>query len=413
MAIDRNRLKSLLKDIEDVFDSVLALLPKTAKDWVREKVMGAALEELRKLVNDSRPPVLMLIGRSGHGKSSILNALAGKKVVEVGTVKPTTPEASAHLVSFPEKFASWLVIDTRGIFETSRPDGAPTEDATTVLAAEMVKRRPDVILHVISAPEVRALSNDLRVISKLRKQLGDSVGGVIPLVAVLSRPDTLGNPREWPPEKFPQKAAQLRDCLNYFATDALNVKSARTEVDPNAPYYGLEFADNETNVFAALPVFAHEEEAPWNIENLARIIGQKLPASAKLDFYQAQNRQKLLRDLSGSIINRFSGIAGIIGLSPVPFSDLVILTPLQMTMVATIAGLSCRELSLRTVGEFAAASGVNLGAGYTFRQVARQLLKVIPAPILALPLSGAVASAGTSALGKSAETYFFETAAGS
>ena len=409
MAVDRNRLRPLVKDIDDLFNNFPVPLAESQKNWVREKMMGPALEELRKLIDDSRPPILMLVGRSGHGKSSILNALAGKKVVEVGVVRPQTPEASALLIHFPEKFASWSIIDTRGIFETSPPDGAPDGDATAVLKQEIMKRKPDVILHVISTPEVRALSNDLRVMSEIIKELSSSAGGTIPRIVVLSRPDTLGNPREWPPETYQRKAAQLLDCMDYFVSDALKIASSWTNIDANAPFRGRIFPDNEANSFAVLPIFALEEDAPWNIENLARLIGKNLPESAKLDFYQAQGRQRLLRELSTSIINRFSSISGVIGAAPIPFSDMAIIGPLQLLMIAIIAGLSCRQPSIETAIEYLSASGVNVSAGFGLREIARQIIKLIPAPIATLPISAGVAAMGTRALGKAAEVYFFGT----
>src|SRR5215469_3489752 len=210
MAIDRNRLKDLIGDIDELFQSFSAPLGERSRQWIETAVMGPAFAELREFIEASRPPVLMLAGRSGHGKSSVINALAGKKVAHTGHVKPTTPEALAHLITFPERFATWQVIDSRGIFETSPPGGAPTPDATQALSDAMLKHRPDVVLHIISTPEVRALSNDLRVMSAIMEGLRERTGGQTPLVVVLSKPDIIGNPREWPPERYSRKAAQIR-----------------------------------------------------------------------------------------------------------------------------------------------------------------------------------------------------------
>ncbi len=156
MAIDRNRLKFLIGDIDELFVSFSAPLAERVREWIKTAVMGPAFAELREFIEESRPPVLFLAGRSGHGKSSVINALAGRKIAETGHVRPTTPQALAHLITFPERFATWQVIDSRGIFETSAPGGAPTPDATQALRDAMLKYRPDVVLHIISTPEVRA-----------------------------------------------------------------------------------------------------------------------------------------------------------------------------------------------------------------------------------------------------------------
>ena len=405
MAIDRNRLKYLINDIDELFETYSAPLGERVRHWIQAAVMGPAFAELREFIEESRPPVLFLAGRSGHGKSSVINALAAKKIAETGHVRPTTPEALAHLITFPERFATWQVVDSRGIFETSPPGGAPTPDATQALSDAMLKHRPDVVLHVISMPEVRALANDLRVMSDIMEDLRKSTGGYTPLVVVLSKPDIIGNPREWPPERHPRKAAQIKEALDYFVTDALEIKSGFRPLDLNTPYRGYEFDPNERNVFCLVPVFAMEEEPAWNIEMLVQAIGDRLPKSARLDFYQAQQRKEFLRRLSDSVIKRFAGIATAVGSSPIPVADIAVLTPLQLMMIAVIAGLSCQQLSIGSATSYLTAAGINVGGAVGMRTVAQQLIKLIPG---AGPMvSGGIAGAGTYALGKSAQSYFF------
>lgn len=405
MAIDRNRLKFLIGDIDELFVSFSAPLPERVREWIQTAVMGPAFAELREFIEESRPPVLFLAGRSGHGKSSVINALAGKKIAETGHVRPTTPQALAHLITFAERFATWQVIDSRGIFETSAPGGAPTPDATQALRDAMLKYRPDVVLHIISTPEVRALANDLRVMSEIMDGLRDQTGGETPLVAVLSKPDIIGNPREWPPERYPRKAAQIKESLDYFIADALNIRAGFTPLDLNTPYRGYEFGPNQRNVFAVVPVFALEEEPAWNVEMLVQAVGDRLPKSARLDFYQAQQRKEFLRRLSDSVIKRFAAIATAVGTSPIPVSDIVVLTPLQLMMIAVIAGLSCQQLSLSSATQFLTAAGINVSGAVGMRTVAQQLVKLIPGAGSAV--SGGIAGAGTYALGKSAQGYFF------
>jgi uncharacterized protein (DUF697 family) len=405
MAIDRNRLKFLISDIDELFESFSAPLGERVRDWIQTAVMGPAFAELREFIEESRPPVLFLAGRSGHGKSSVINALAGKKVAETGHIKPTTPEALAHLITFPERFATWQVVDSRGIFETSPPGGAPTPDATGALSDAILKHRPDVVLHVISTPEVRALANDLRVMSEIMEGLRGRTGGDTPLVVVLSKPDIIGNPREWPPERYSRKAAQIKEALDYFVSDALQIRAGFRPLDLNTPYRGYEFDPNERNVFCVVPVFAQEEEPAWNVEMLVQAIGDRLPKSARLDFYQAQQRKEFLRRLSDSVIKRFAGIATAVGSSPIPVADIAVLTPLQLMMIAVIAGLSCQQLSVGSATQYLTAAGINLGGAVGMRTVAQQLIKLIPGA--GSVLSGGIAGAGTYALGKSAQTYFF------
>ena len=74
--------------------------------------------------------------------------------------------------------------------------------------------------------------------------------------------------------------------------------------------------------------------------------------------------------------------------------------------MASIGYVGGRPLSMKTATEFLAAMGVNVGAGFALRQIARSLLKLVPgAGSLA---SGAVAFAGTMGIGEAAASYFID-----
>lgn len=401
MAIDKNKTTQIINDISELFEVVSKPLPAEARKFIKEKIMGEVFDEVRKLIEDSRPPVLFLVGRSGHGKSSLLNALANRKVAEVGDIKPTTTESIPYEIYFPDRYASWSVIDTRGIFETTRPDGAIDEDASKVLERDILKYKPDIIIHVINATEARNLSNDLKVLKDIKNKLKKETDIETPTIIAMNKIDTLGNPRDWPPEENGKKSALIKESIDYMTKDILNSLEFK-KLDLNMAIKGYKIYDSE--YLGVIPVSSLEDDL-WNIETLSDFIGEQLPDEALIDFYQAQKRKEQLKKLSTKMINRFSAIAGTIGASPVPVADIMILTPLQLLMIAIVGGLSCREFKKETAYEFLAAAGLNVGVAFGFRSAAQQLLKLIPAAGWAG--SGAIAASGTYAIGKSAEAYFF------
>ncbi len=89
------------------------------------------------LIDDSRPPRLYLFGRSGAGKSSLINALANKDAAEVGSVEPTTVESELYHISFPDRYASWDVVDSRGLFESVPPDGDVPADTVSLMKRDL------------------------------------------------------------------------------------------------------------------------------------------------------------------------------------------------------------------------------------------------------------------------------------
>jgi uncharacterized protein (DUF697 family) len=415
VAIDKRRARELIDGINGAFDAVAGELPKPARAWLRGKVLGAAIGEVERLVLEARPPVLYLLGRSGHGKSSLLNALAGREVAEVGHVRPQTPGADPYLITFEDVFAEWQVVDSRGIFETPTAAGAgagsrgaggagaggdgapaPVEQAKR----DILRYRPDVILHVVTASEARALAQDFRVFAEIQRGVVRELGAAIPTVMVLTKVDLLGDPSAWPPGEHAQKAGQVHDLLDYVARTVLGAEPAR--IDPNATLAGYTLAARE--YVGILPVSVLPSRL-WNVHTLADFVGGHLPRSAILDYAQALQRKELLRRVATSTTRRFAAAASGIGAAPIPVADIAVLTPIQALLVALIGGLSCRQFELSTATEFTAATGINVGVAFVAREGARAAVRLVPG--LGSAMSGAIAGATTYGIGRSAEAYFF------
>jgi uncharacterized protein (DUF697 family)/predicted GTPase len=399
MAIDKSRTRDLIAGINASFDNVTGSLPKPAREWLRQKVLGAAIGEIETLIQEARPPVFYLLGRSGHGKSSLLNALAGREVARVGDVRPETPGADPYFITFEEVFAEWQVVDSRGIFETPAAGGAggdPVEQAKD----DIRKYRPDVILHVVAASEARALSNDFRVFTEIQRAIVKEFGAPIPSVMILTKVDILGDPEAWPPSEHPAKAGLVKDLLDYVGREVLEARPRPIDANATLKGYALEARE----YVGIIPVSVLPARR-WNVDSVADFVGRHLPQSAILDYAQALQRKELLRRVSTSVTRKFSAAASGIGSAPVPVADIAVLTPLQLLLVALIAGLSCRRFSLEAATEFTTATGINVGVAVMAREGARAAVKLIPG--FGSAVSGAIAGGTTYGIGKSAEAYFF------
>ena len=405
MAIDKKQVKNLLGSIDGLLDQVVKGMPIKVPievvQFIKEKVLGAAVDELRDMVVNARAPRLYLMGRSGHGKSTLINVLANREVAAVGHVKPTTTQSEIHKIEFPQVQAAWEVVDSRGIFEATRPDGAPGRSAVEQVQEDMLKHKPDVILHAVAARETRSMSEDIRVGKEIRELIKRKLTAVPPTVIVLTQADLVEPAREWPPQPGGRKMARIKETLDYVVQGILGVKRFEP-FDPQQPALGTKITE-ESFVSGVIPVAAPRDDLFWNVEMLSECIGHLIPKEAQLDFFQGQQRRALLKTASLDLVNRFATIAGLVGASPLPIADMWLLTPLQLLMIASVGGLSCRSMSVETAAEFFAASGVTTAAGFAMREAARQTIKFIP--VLGSVVSSGVAYTGTRAVGRSAVAY--------
>lgn len=142
------------------------------------------------------------------------------------------------------------------------------------------------------------------------------------------------------------------------------------------------------------------------IERLAELIAIELPGEAQLEMARLSGNRALQKQIAQVVIKSVTAICAAIGTQPIPLADFPILTSLQATMVAGIMHISGREMSPKLAGEFIAALGANIGMGLVLREGSRAAAKLIP--IWGNAISGAVAGAGTYAMGRSACAYFIE-----
>ena len=135
-------------------------------------------------------------------------------------------------------------------------------------------------------------------------------------------------------------------------------------------------------------------------------ICQALPLEARLEFARVSGEPSAQIEIAAMLTRSTTAICTAIGAQPIPFADFPVLTSLQVAMVAGIVHATGREWSLRLGRDFLAALGVNLGAGFLLREGARAAVKLLPG--WGNAISGAIAGAGTYAIGRAASAYFIE-----
>jgi uncharacterized protein (DUF697 family) len=155
-----------------------------------------------------------------------------------------------------------------------------------------------------------------------------------------------------------------------------------------------------------MPANLSVENAPGAAQNFMAMLARSMPNEARVEMARLAHDRAVQGEIAQTLVKSTTAICAAIGAQPIPLADLPILTTLQLLMVSGVMYISGRERSLRAATEFVTALGVNVGAGMVLREGARALLKFFPG--WGNVVCGAIAGAGTYAMGRASIVYFLE-----
>jgi uncharacterized protein (DUF697 family) len=151
---------------------------------------------------------------------------------------------------------------------------------------------------------------------------------------------------------------------------------------------------------------AVDEKATAAAQKFMAMLARRMPNEGRVEMARIANDRAVQGEIAQTLVKSTTAICAAIGAQPIPLADLPILTALQLLMVSGVMYISGRERSLRAATEFVGALGVNVGAGMILREGTRALLKFFPG--WGNVVCGAVAGAGTYAMGRASIVYFLE-----
>ncbi len=381
-------------------EEMLRFLPLHA-DTVSD--LRAKIGLLRTILLEQRAPALALVGRRGAGKSSLVNALFGAKVAEVGHVKAQT--GRGKWFEHRSERGSISVLDTRGVQEGSSPaESDAAKDAVASIVVELKKKVPDVILFLVKASEAdSAIDADLVALERVYAEIEREHRFRPPLVAIATHCDVL-EPKgtrlhkasEESPEEIEEKLARVSEVEHHLEA---KIKE-RPKLAPHLVWTRgistyISFRKDDT-------VRADER---WRIDELVGTLFKHLPDAGRGTLVRIARVRGLQEDLANNLTRATAAICAGVAALPIPVADVIPITMLQVTLIAGIAWLSGRPLDRKAAAEFLGAMGANVGVGFAFREGARALIKFV-FPGAGSMVSGAVAFAGTLAIGAAARNYF-------
>lgn len=306
-------------------------------------------------------PTLWLLGKTGAGKSSLIQAVTGNSLIEIGNgFQPCTMTSQKY--DFPENVPLLRFLDTRGLSESdydAREDIALCEKTSNALIVVMKAEEPEQ-------------SSVVEALKKIRRSKYISHMLVVH-TAVMQIEDL----------------HERRQCIghNQVQIEAVwgkkNIDSVTVDFEPDdGSAVGVEVLLSKLTDI--LPIIA--------------VVNQKEQAAT----VEEENYLKLRREvLIYASLSSSSDVLPAIGLVSVP--------ALQIKMLHSLANRYGITWDKKTFAEFLGTLGAGFTVQYLTKLGTRQLIKLIPVygQIVGTATSVAISFATTYALGRAGCYYFY------
>ncbi len=308
---------------------------------------------------------LAVFGKTGVGKSTLVNAIFGTEVAETGLGKPVT----RGLVYYRHPGGLLGLYDSEG-FET----GTSGDEILAGLRTFVSDSRALPIDQQIHAAWYLVRWSDRRFEDRQADFVRALADIGVPVMLVITQvPSREGVPH---PEAV--------ELANYIQSLGLPLR-------PDGRAY---LTNALADPFTGSPVFGLQELLDATYLVVPEVATAALTAVQILDLERK-------RQAARKIINQSVALAAGVGATPIPFSDAALLVPTQVTMIARVT--AAYGLPADRSRALAAAGAVVLTGGATMagRYIATSLLKAIPGGQIATSaISATVAGSLTRAVGE-------------
>lgn len=307
---------------------------------------------------------LAVFGKTGVGKSTLVNAIFGRDVAATGVGSPVTRGLVYH--RHPDGFLG--LYDSEG-FETGTA-GDAIVDGLRRLVADHRTRAVDEQIHAVWYLVRWSDRRFERAQEQFVRELA-SLG--LPVIVVMTQV----------PSRDGQVHPEAVEFAEYIQSLGL----------PMRPHGRVVLTNALSDPFTQSPVFGLQALLDDTYAVIPEVAEAALTAAQVLD---VGRKKKAV----AAIINQAVVVAAGVGATPIPFADAALLVPNQVTMIARITaayGLPPnRSRALATAGSVVLTGGATMAGRYAVTS----LLKFIPGGAIAgSAISATVAGALTKAVG--------------
>ena len=280
---------------------------------------------------------LAIFGKTGVGKSTLVNAIFGTEIAQTGIGEPVTRQEHLYL----HQSGTLGVLDTRGL-EVGKDNAeliAELRDYLHGMRRKPLAEQLHVAWYCVRAGDRRFEETEADFVRALH-ELG------LPVIMVLTQ--------------VPRAGGRVHPDAEALAA---RIADLRLPIADGLIHYTMALADD----FTGQTAYGLQELLDATFRGAPEGVAHAITAAQRIDFGRKRERAE-------AAIKVATGAATTAGASPIPFSDAAILVPLQIGMMASIAvtyGISIERSTAASIAATAAATTAG-------RSLVGNLIKFVP-----------------------------------
>lgn len=332
-----------------------------------DKIAQEAIDAIAEKIKNLNTLNIIVAGKTGVGKSTLINAVFRDKLAETGMGKPVTD----HMRKISKKGIPLAIYDTKG-FELGRDvqQQVKQEVMETIskgLATQDINKAIHCIWYCINTASNRVEPEEIEWLKELSKENQITQ---VPIIVVLT-------------QSFSKKNADaMRKMILNENLDVVQV----------VPVLAEDYEIDEAYVARS-----------YGLDMLIHVMGEALPDELMdtLQNVQIASLAEKKKRAQAAIATATLAAAGE-GAAPIPFSDCALLIPTQLGMIASITVIFGFDVNKSILTAFLSSTLGSGGATLLGKTVVSNLVKLIPGvgTIAGGAISAATAGVLTAALGE-------------